>query len=113
MIDKDGNIASSEKTVEKIAIKTYKKRLENRKIKENLKELKDSKEELCKFRLKAAGRIKTQDWTMAQLDKVLKYLKKNKNRDPFGYANDIFHLDVAGENLKQALLIMMNRIKKE
>ena len=50
---------------------------------------------------------------MEQFDKVLKYLKKNKNRDPFGFANDIFHLDVAGENLKQALLMMMNRIKKE
>ena len=65
MIDEDGNIASSEKTVEKIAIKTYKKRLENRKIKENLKELKDSKEELCKLRLKAAGGIKhkTGQWS--------------------------------------------------
>ena len=43
----------------------------------------------------------------------LKYLKKNKSRDPFGYANDIFRIDVAGDNFKKAILLLMNRIKKE
>ena len=50
---------------------------------------------------------------MDQLDVVLKYLKKNKSRDPLGYANDIFHIDVAGDDLKQAIILMMNRVKRE
>ena len=44
---------------------------------------------------------------------MLKYLKKNKSRDPFGYSNDLFRIDVAGDNLKDAILILMNRIKEE
>ena len=113
MMDQDGNIVTSEKAIEALAVKTYQERLQNRKIKENLNNLKNDKENLCKLRLKMAGRNITPDWTMKQLEVVLKYLKKNKSRDPFGYANDIFHIDVAGDNLKEAILILMNRIKKE
>ena len=39
--------------------------------------------------------------------------KKNKSRDTLGYANDIFKLDVAGDDLKKAILIMLNRVKTE
>ena len=51
MIDEHGNLVTSEKAIEKIAVKTHKNRLENRKIKDHLKELQKDKEELCKFRL--------------------------------------------------------------
>ena len=50
---------------------------------------------------------------MDELEEVLKYLKKNKSRDPFGYANEIFRPDVAGEDLKLAILKLLNRIKAE
>ena len=50
---------------------------------------------------------------MEQLEKVLDYLKRNKSRDPMGYANDIFKNDVAGDDMKKATLILMNRIKYE
>ena len=113
MLDECGNVLTGEKAIEHLAVKTYKKRLENRKINDDLKELQNDKEELCKLRLKVAGRNTTPDWNMDHLEAVLKYLKKNKNRDPFGYANDIFHTDVAGDNLKKALLILMNRIKRD
>ena len=82
-------------------------------MKDDLKHLQDEKEELGKLRLKIASRKKTPDWTMDQLAVVLKYLKKNKSRDPLGYANDIFHIDVAGDDLKQAIILMMNRVKRE
>ena len=113
MLDQYGNILTGEKAIENLAVETYRKRLENKEINEDLKELQSDKEELCQRRLKVAGRNTTPDWNMDQLEVVLKYLKKNKNRDPFGYANDIFHKDVAGNNLKEAILILMNRIKKE
>ena len=50
---------------------------------------------------------------MDQLVVVLKYLKRNKSRDPLGYANEIFKNDVAGEDLKKAILLLMNKIKAE
>ena len=75
--------------------------------------MKEMKEELCNVRLKRAKNNKTPPWTMEQLDTVLKYLKKNKSRDPFGYANDIFAEDVAEKDLKLAIIKLMNRIKSE
>ena len=113
MLDQKGNLITSAKAIEALAVETYKKRLENRKIKDDLKDLQKEKEELCRLRLKLASRKKTPDWTMEQLDKVLNYLKKNKSRDPLGFANEIFHPDVAGDDLKKAILALLNRMKKE
>ena len=113
MLDQHGNLLTSGQAIETLAVQTYSKRLENREIKDELKHLKTEKEELCKLRLKVAGRKKTPPWTMKDLEAVLNYLKKNKSRDPFGYANDIFRNDVAGDDLKYAILVLVNRIKDE
>ena len=72
-----------------------------------------AKEELCNIRLKLAKESKTPPWTMDDLQAVLKHLKKNISRDPFGYANEIFGVEVAGDDLIEALLLLMNRIKLE
>ena len=50
---------------------------------------------------------------MNNLMMVLRQLKKNKSRDPLGHANEVFKPDVAGEDLKKAILKLMNRIKDE
>ena len=113
MLDQNGNLLTSEQAIETLAVETYRKRLENRQIKEELKHIQTEKEELCKLRLEIAGRRKTPPWTMTDLEAVLNYLKKNKSRDPFGYANDIFKNDVAGDDLKEAILVLVNRIKDE
>ena len=41
---------------------------------------------------------------MKDLDRVLKGLKKQKSRDPYGLANDLFRPGVAGDDLKLAVL---------
>ena len=56
---------------------------------------------------------KTDPWSMDDMDAVLKGLKNNKFRDQNELANDIFKPDVAGEDLKQAILKPMNCIKSE
>ena len=48
---------------------------------------------------------------MEQLETVLNYLKRNKSRDPFGYANKIFKIYVAGDDLKLSILLLVNGIK--
>ena len=58
-----------------------------------------------------AKKNKIPTWTMTQLETVLNYLKKNKSRGPLGYANELFHDDVAGNDLRIAILEMLNRIK--
>ena len=113
MIDEYGNYVTSPAAIEKLAIRTYEKRLENRPMKVNLQKIRLEKEELCKTRLEIAKNNKTKPWDMDDLDLVLKQLKRNKSRDPSGYANEIFRLEVAGDDLRRAILLLMNRIKLE
>ena len=56
---------------------------------------------------------KTKDWTKENLEVVLKGLKKKKSRDPDSFANEIFHPSVAGDDLINAILALMNRIKSD
>ena len=113
MMDGDGNLITSPHLIENLALNTFSKRLQNRPIKQDLIHLKEIKEKLCKMRLKLATKNKTPPWRMEQLDTVLKELKRNKSRDPMGYAHELFHPTVAGNDLKTAILILMNRIKDE
>jgi hypothetical protein len=48
---------------------------------------------------------------MEDLKEVLKHLDRDKSRDPEGYANEIFRDEVAGSDLLEALLKLMNMIK--
>ena len=50
---------------------------------------------------------------MDELEDVIKFLKTKKSRNPYGLINELFKPNAAGDDLKTALLIMMNRIKKE
>ena len=65
------------------------------------------------MRLEAAKKNKTAPWTIKHLEVVLKYLKKNKSRDPLGFSNEIFKTDVAGDDLKLAILKLVNKIKND
>ena len=104
MLDGTGNLVTSQEKIEAIALETYQKRLENRDIIENLSDIKTEKEDLCARRLEVAALNKTPEWSIEDLQKVLKYLKLNKSRDPLGYANEIFRPEVAGDDLQLAIL---------
>ena len=101
MMDMDGNLITSVDSIQDLALETYRKRLENKPIKENLKHIQVEKEELCARRMENAKLNKTKPWEMSDLDVVLNHLKKNKSRDPLGYANEIFRPEVAGDDLKE------------
>ena len=114
MIDPvSGNLLTSEEKIQEAAVKTYANRLENRPMKENMKHIKDAKEILCEKLIKVAQANKTPPWTMKDVEKVLKHLKKNKSRDPLGLCNELFGPEVAGDDLKLAIVKLMNRIKQD
>ena len=50
---------------------------------------------------------------MEDLELVLKNLKMGTSRDPFSYANKLFKKDIAGSNVKLAILTLMNKIKEK
>ena len=66
---------------------------------------------LLKTILKTCTKKKTSPWTIQDLEKALKSLKKDKCRDPNGLINEIFPTEVAGKDLKNSLLMLFNIIK--
>ena len=70
MFDANGNLVTNGKKIEDVAVETYKKRLENRPIKEGLEQIQIEKEELCMRRLEAARLNKTEPWVIDDLEKV-------------------------------------------
>ena len=82
-------------------------------MKEELADLKVMKEDIFENRLKMASERKTEEWTMVQLNSALKLLKKNKSRDPNGWANELFKDGVAGQQFKLSLLHMLNKMKEK
>ena len=113
MLDSTGNLVTDEDKIAEMALKHYVKVLENRPMKEGLEHIKEAKEKLSDKLMKLARKNKTPPWTINHLENVLKQMKKGKSRDPDGLANEIFLLESAGEDLKLAILKLMNRIKDE
>ena len=50
---------------------------------------------------------------MDDLEKALCDLKNNKSRDNDGLINELFKLEVIGEDLKKSLLVMFLKLKKK
>ena len=78
-----------------------------------MEKLEKLKNELWEKRLEKISKVKTEDWTLKQLEKVLKSLKKNKSRDPNGWINELFMPHIAGIDLKISVLKMANQIKRD
>ena len=113
MLDPSGNLITSDKNLEKHTLNHYKNVLRNRTMKSDLKNLQSNKEALCEERMKLATNNKSEPWTKEDLIAVLKYLKKGKSRDPNDHANEIFQYDASGQDLQDALLVLMNKIKEQ
>ena len=111
--DKHGMIVTNHEKLKKLYLNTYKHRLRNRPMREDFQNIKEHKEELFKLRIRLASSNKSEPWTMAQLENVLKILKEGKSRDPNGWVRDLFKSEVAGEQLKISLLTMLNKMKSK
>ena len=113
MVDKHGNTVTESKGIEKIVVEQYKERLTTLPIKEELSVHKVQRENLCDLRLQEAQENKTPEWTMKELELVLKQLKNNKSKDPLDMPNELFKPQNIGSDLKTAVLKMMNQIKAQ
>ena len=96
--------------MENLYLETYKARLSPNPISEDLYELKQLKEYLFKIRTRLAEKEITEDWSIEDLEKVLKTLKNNKARDSHGHIYKLYKF--AGYDLKCSMLRMFNMIKK-
>ena len=87
-------------------------RLENRKMKDEFQEIFTLKTQLWNERLQLAKTRIFRKWTISDIDKVIKTLKKNQTTDPNGLINEIFMEKTMGLDLKKGLLNLMNGIKE-
>ena len=113
MLDAKGNIVTTNKALEQLSLGIYKERLKSHQIKDSLKLHQVQREDFWEKRFQEAQKNITPDWTMQDLEVVLKQLKNKKARDPLGISNELFKPENAGEDLKIALLKMSNKIKTQ
>ena len=111
MNDKYGNLITSDKALKEAALEAYNDRLKGNKIETHLEDLEKDTNTLCEIRVKMSKANKTEPWTMCDLKEVLKQLGNNKARDPEGHSNELFKESVAGTDLLEAVLKIMNLIK--
>ena len=108
-----GKLVTSPEEIKNLLHKEFNERLRPRSMNPYLKHIEELKIKTFELKLGEAKKKKSPDWTMNDLDKVLKDINRNKSRDPDGINRSIFHLDTIGVNLKDSLLILFNKIKSE
>ena len=111
--DKEGKRVSDPDEIQKIYMEAYHDRLTHRNINPDLEKLKQLRERLFKQRIEECKNKKSPDWNMEDLDKVLSRLKSGKAADPLGLVNELFMLQNIGQDLKNSILLMMNKIKNQ
>ena len=111
--DKDGNIVTDPDGIKDVYLEAYKDRLKHREMIPGLQNLKIIRNELFQQRIQQARREKSPSWTMEQLEAVLSKLKGGKATDPIGLVNELFMVNNIGTDLKESLLMLLNKIKEE
>ena len=109
--DKDGNLITSQEALKKLYINTYVNRLKHREIKTEYQEIFEIKNLLWNERFDVLKRNLSSPWTLKDIEIVSKTLKNNQTRDPNGMINELFKKNVMGQDLKSAVLQLMNGIK--
>ena len=112
-IDSTGNLITTPSSIKKLYLETYSNRLAQRKILLEYEEVAREKVKLLELRLDFIAKRRTMPWKMMDLEKVIKMLKNNKAPDPKRMINELLKERYAGTDLKEAILVFFNKLKKE
>ena len=96
--DDNGELVRERSKLKQLYESTYKKRLEHRIVKPELKNLYDLKMNLFQLRLKVSRNIKSDNWSMDVLLQVLKKLKNNKSAHSHGLVYELFRPEIIVNN---------------
>ena len=106
-----GNLITAPEALKSLYSETYRMRLSNREMKEELKDIFTLKEELWSSRMKELLNRKSEEWSVNELRTALKRLKSNKAVDPNLMVNELFKEGYIGQDLENAILLLCNGIK--
>ena len=110
-INHKGRLVSSAKDIKSALRKEYMEKLRSRPKHPMANKLIKSKTILLK--LKNALKIKSESFSMEELDLVLMNIKTGKARDADGRVREIFKLNIIGHDLKLSLLTLLDNIKEK
>ena len=110
LVDRLGNEITDPDNIRDQFQMEFQHRLRQRKPKDHVKCHVDMQNELCKMRLRSCNEIESPDFTLIELDTVIRSFKNGKSRDNIGLIREIFKK--GGESLRLSILCMMNTIKK-
>ena len=108
-----GKLVSSPMDIKNLLALEYKNRLRSRPLRPDLESIRKDKSKMYKMKMALASSRKSDQWNMKDLEKALNNLKNKKARDSEGFLNEIFKIDVIGDDLKTSLLVLFNRLKCE
>lgn len=113
MKDSGGKLLTTDEEVKKEAMKHYQQVFQDKPMEEDLKHLKDIREDLCHARVKHAKKVKTPPWSKEDVICVLKSLKPKISKDPYEMPNELFLFKNAGEALIFAITKLINKMKDQ
>ena len=111
--DHKGKLISAPADLQTLLQKEYKERLQPRPHHPSIKIAKILRKRLIKMKMNIAKKTVSKQFSMDDLGKVLTNLKSGKSRDPIGISREIFSLSNIGNNLKESLLTLCNKIKEQ
>ena len=109
-INHQHNLVTGPEEIKTLLAKEYHERLRPRPTHPDFENIQKVKNKAFMIKINKARETKSCDWTIQDLDKVLKGVAQNKSGDPDGLNRSIFHPNCIGINLKESLLIMFNRL---
>jgi hypothetical protein len=109
--DEFGNLITAPTALKNLYLKTYRNRLEHRKINERYQQIMELKTELWDLRFESLKEKEAVLWTLEDLEKATKSLKNNQARDPNSMISELFKPNLAGRDLKLALVGLMNLVQ--
>ena len=107
-----GQMVTDPEELKKLYATEFKERLRSRPTHPQFLHIQTLKDSIFKLKMEKAKCKTTDDWTIKELEIVLKDINKGKSRDPDGFSREMFHPSVIGDNLKESLLIMFNKLKQ-
>ena len=106
-----GQLISNQNELQKLYLEHFCFRMRNRPILPGMEDYQDRVEKQFQNILKSTKTLSIPDWTMHDLDKVLKSLKISQSPDRMELVNELFSPRNVGSDLKLSLLRLFNIIK--
>ena len=97
-----GHMVTDTEELKELYYNEFKERLRSRPVHPEFLDIQEIKDSIFQLKMDQVKMKKTDDWTMAELDNVLKHIQKGKSRDPDGLSREIFLPSMIGDNLKES-----------